>query len=68
MQAAHIILGRLWQFDKRGSYDGFSNKYSFVHCNRKITIAPLTPQQVHEDQTQLQKKYNLESEKKGWKE
>ncbi|XP_071902701.1 uncharacterized protein [Coffea arabica] len=55
MQAAHILLGRPWQFDKRVTFDGFLNKYSFMHNCKKITLAPLTPQQVHEDQVSLQK-------------
>ncbi|XP_071905706.1 uncharacterized protein [Coffea arabica] len=59
MQAAHILLGRPWQFDKRVTFDGFLNKYSFIHNCKKITLAPLTPQQVHEDQVSLQKEYDL---------
>ena len=59
MQAAHILLGRPWQFDKRVTFDGFLNKYSFMHNCKKITLAPLTPQQVHEDQVSLQKEYDL---------
>ncbi|XP_071939171.1 uncharacterized protein [Coffea arabica] len=59
MQAAHILLGRPWQFDKRVTFDGLLNKYSFMHHCKKITLAPLTPQQVHEDQVSLQKEYDL---------
>ncbi|XP_071933094.1 uncharacterized protein [Coffea arabica] len=59
MQATHIILGRPWRFDKRVIFDGFLNKYSFVHNTKKITLAPLTPQQVHEDQIGLQKEYDM---------
>ncbi|XP_071920674.1 uncharacterized protein [Coffea arabica] len=58
MQAAHILLGRPWQFDKRITFDGFLNKYSFMHNCKKITLAPVTPQQVHEDQVSLQKEYD----------
>ena len=64
MQAAHIILGRPWQFDKKVSWDGYTNKYSFSHCNKKIMLVPLTPQQVHEDQATLQREFELELEKK----
>ncbi|KAL5738445.1 hypothetical protein ACOSP7_031206 [Xanthoceras sorbifolium] len=60
MQAGHLLLGRPWQFDRRVSHDGFTNKYSFVHNQRTITLVPLTPQQVYEDQLRLQQ----ESEKK----
>ncbi|XP_071924785.1 uncharacterized protein [Coffea arabica] len=64
MQATHIILGRPWQFDKRVIFDGFLNKYSFVHNTKKITLAPLTPQQVHEDQIGLQKEYDMHCDNK----
>ena len=64
MQAAHVILGRHWQFDRRVSWDGFTNKYSFSYCNKKVILAPLTPQHVHEDQARLQKEFELEFESK----
>jgi len=56
MQAGHILLGRPWQFDRRVSHDGFTNKYSFVHNARSITLVPLTPSQVNEDQVRIKKK------------
>ena len=31
MHASHILLGRSWQYDKKTSHDGFTNKYSFIH-------------------------------------
>ena len=43
MQAGHLLLGRPWQFDRRAKHDGFTNKYSFVHNQRNITLVPLTP-------------------------
>jgi hypothetical protein len=55
MQAGHLLLGRPWQFDRHVKYDGFTNKYSFVLNQRSITLVPLTPQQVYEDQVRLQK-------------
>lgn len=64
MQATHIILGRPWQFDRKVSWDGFTNKYSFSDCNKKIVLVPLTPQQVQKDQTSLQREFELELEKK----
>ena len=33
----------------------YSNKYSFVHNQRTVTLVPLTPSQVYEDQVRLQK-------------
>ena len=55
MHAGHILLGRPWQFDRRVKHDGFTNKYSFVLNQRPITLVPLTPKEVHEDQVRLQK-------------
>ena len=60
MQAGHLLLGRPWQFDRKVKHDGFANKYSFVHNQRMITLVPLTPSQVYENQVRLQK----ESKKK----
>ena len=66
MQAGHLLLGRPWQFDRHVKHDGFTNKYSFVLYQRPITLVPLTPQQVYEDQVRLQKEseQKKESEKK----
>ena len=61
MQAGHLLLGRPWQFNKKVNLDAFTNKYSFVHNQRTITLVPLTPSQVYEDQVRLPKK---ESDKK----
>ena len=60
MQASHLLLGRPWQFDRKVKHDGFTNKYSFVHNQRNVTLVPLTPSQVYQDQVRLQK----ESEQK----
>ena len=30
-----------------------------MHNGKKITLAPLTPQQVHEDQVSLQREYDM---------
>ena len=66
MQASHLLLGRPWQFDRRVKHDGFTNKYSFEFNQRTITLVPLTPKQVYEDQVRLQKESDQkkESEKK----
>ena len=55
MQAGHLLLGRPWQFDRRVHHDGFTNKYSFIHNQRTVTLAPMTPKQVYEDQVRLKK-------------
>ncbi|KAL4379010.1 hypothetical protein GQ457_02G028180 [Hibiscus cannabinus] len=53
MQADHLLLGRPWQFDRRVMHDGYTNRYSFKHEGRNVTLAPLTPKQVHEDQVRF---------------
>ncbi|XP_031263971.1 uncharacterized protein LOC116122216 [Pistacia vera] len=55
MQAGHLLLGRPWQFDRRVKHDGFTNKYLFVLNQRPITLVPLSPKQVHENQVRLPK-------------
>ena len=53
MHVGHILLGRLWQYDRRVTHDGFKNMYSFVKEGKTIKLAPLTPSQVYEDQLKL---------------
>ena len=53
MYASHILLGRPWQFDRRGNHDGFKNRFSLTMNNKLVTLVPLTPKQVYEDQVRL---------------
>ncbi|XP_052483014.1 uncharacterized protein LOC128036160 [Gossypium raimondii] len=53
MHAGHLLLGRPWQFDRRVKHDGFSNQYSFKHKGKNVTLAPLSPQQVMDDQQRI---------------
>ena len=55
MHACHILLGRPWQFDRRATHDGFTNRYSFTIKKQPISLVPLTPKQVLEDQLKMQK-------------
>ena len=65
MHAGHILLGRPWQYDRRVMHDGFRNRYIFEKDGRKITLVPLTPKQVYEDQLKLKKgEQKKEREKK----
>ncbi|XP_071914061.1 uncharacterized protein [Coffea arabica] len=64
MQASHIILGRPWQFDRQVTFDGMTNKYSFLYNSKKVTLAPLSPKQVHEDQLKLQQEFEKYSAKR----
>jgi hypothetical protein len=43
MHASHILLGRLWQSDRKIKYDGFENRYSFENDGRICTLASLSP-------------------------
>ena len=54
MQAGHL-LGRPWQFDRKVKHGGFTNKYSFMHNQRTVTLVPLKPSQVYDDQVWFQK-------------
>jgi hypothetical protein len=62
MEASHLVLGRPWQFDKRANHDGFTNKISFMHQDKKIVLKPLSPQEVCEDQMKLKAKILQEKE------
>lgn len=64
MQVGHLLLGRPWQFDRAVIHDGLTNKYSFVHNARKVTLVLLTPSQVNEDQLKLQQKEQKENREK----
>ncbi|KAA3473908.1 Transposon Ty3-I Gag-Pol polyprotein [Gossypium australe] len=50
MHARHILLGRPWQYDRRVIHDGFTNRYSFKFNGKLITLVPMSPKQVYEDQ------------------
>ena len=63
MHACHLLLGRPWQYDRKVTYDGFTNKYSFTLKGQPITLVPLTPKQVREDQLKLQKSNEKKKEK-----
>lgn len=46
MKMSHVLLERLWKFDKKTSHDGYSSKYPFDHHFRKVVLAPLIPSVV----------------------
>ncbi|GJS40211.1 putative reverse transcriptase domain-containing protein [Tanacetum coccineum] len=46
MDAAHILLGRPWQFDKKTKHDGFQNTYSFKKDGVNITLVPFDSRQT----------------------
>ncbi|XP_071928136.1 uncharacterized protein [Coffea arabica] len=55
MQASHVLLGRPWEYDRQADHIGLTNKYKFIMDNLKITLSPLTPTQVYEEQLHLRK-------------
>ena len=67
--ASHILLGRPWQFDRRVNHNSFKNRFSFTMNNKLVTLVPLTPKQVYENQVTLKqecdsKKNEKEKEKR----
>ncbi|KAA3488287.1 Transposon Ty3-I Gag-Pol polyprotein [Gossypium australe] len=64
MHTGHLLLGRPWQFDRRVKHDGFANQYTFKHQGLNVTLAPLLPQQVLEDQQHLEQSMEHMREKK----
>ncbi|GKV11601.1 hypothetical protein SLEP1_g22845 [Rubroshorea leprosula] len=69
MHAGHLLLGRPWQYDRRITHDGFKNRSSFIMERKTITLVPLSPRQVYEDQLRLKKESKLrkDSELEGMK-
>jgi hypothetical protein len=46
MQACSFLLGHPWKFDTDAIHHGRSNKYTLVHNGKKITLLPLTPNEI----------------------
>ncbi|XP_027177997.1 uncharacterized protein LOC113777156 [Coffea eugenioides] len=63
MHATHVLLGRPCQFDKHATFDGWSNKYTLLHNDKRMVLIPLTPSQVYEDQLKLQRECDLDRQK-----
>ncbi|XP_031392264.1 uncharacterized protein LOC116204315 [Punica granatum] len=40
MIASHLLLGRPWQLDRRTTYDGYKNRYSFIKDGRNHDTCP----------------------------
>ena len=67
MQASHILLGRLWQYDSKAIHDGVKNRYTIVKNVKTITLIPLTPKQVYDDQIKLKSEHEVMGrENKVW--
>ena len=44
--------------------DGYRNRYTFVKDGRSVTLVPLTPSQVYEDQLRIKRSIGENSEKR----
>lgn len=59
MEVKHLLLGRPWQFDKNTLHDGHTKNFSFHFHAKNITLAPLLPQEVKEDQNKMKKQKKM---------
>jgi len=64
MEATHVLLGSPWQYDRHVLHDGLSNTKSFSFQGCKVTLKPLSPHEVHEDQIKMKTKRDNEKAKK----
>ena len=55
MHVSHLLLGRPWQFDRKTIHDGFRNRFTIVKDGKTITLVPLSPKQVYDDQIKLKR-------------
>jgi hypothetical protein len=46
MEACSLLLGRPWEFDTDVVHHGRTNKYTLMHKEKKITLLPLTPNEI----------------------
>ena len=64
MDACHLLLGRLWQYDRKTKYDGFKNTYSFENDRVKVLLVPLkmvhVPKPFFREETNLLTKSRVE--------
>ncbi|RDX97615.1 hypothetical protein CR513_19594, partial [Mucuna pruriens] len=50
-------------FDYEVTHNGYTNRFSFIHNEQKITLAPLSPKQVFEDKIKMRKTRECEKSK-----
>lgn len=41
MDACHLLLGRLWHYDKKELYDGYEHTYFFILNGKKVVFVIL---------------------------
>jgi hypothetical protein len=62
MLACSLLLGHPWEFDTDAIHYGRSNKYTLVHNGKKITLLPLTPNEIVQCDRAVAKTARRESE------
>jgi hypothetical protein len=62
MQACSLLLGHPWEFDTNAIHYGRSNKYTLVHKGKKITLLPLTPNEIVQCDREIAETARRESE------
>jgi hypothetical protein len=55
MYANHLFLRRPCQFDRKTIHDGFRNRFAIIKYGKTITLVPLSPKQVCDDQMKLKR-------------
>jgi hypothetical protein len=60
MQACQLLLGRPWLYDRDAQICGRSNKVIFMYKGERISLLPLTPEEIMNDDLKRKKR---ESEK-----
>ena len=62
MHVGHILLGRLWQFDRKVTHDGYKNRYAFVLNSCTIVLTPLRPTKAYVNQIGIVRECKLREE------
>jgi hypothetical protein len=62
MQACSLLLGHHWEFDTDVVRHGRSNKYTLMHNGKKITLLPLTPNEIVKCDREIAENAKHESE------
>ncbi|RDX69588.1 hypothetical protein CR513_51277, partial [Mucuna pruriens] len=62
MEATNLLLGRLWQFDKKGIHDGVTNRFTFIHMGQRVMLKSLSLTKVHKDQKKMKVKRESDRE------
>ncbi|RDY00739.1 hypothetical protein CR513_16041, partial [Mucuna pruriens] len=53
MHAGHLLLGCLWQFDRKVTHNGYKNWYTLAMNKRIIVLTPLKSVEAYSDQIRI---------------